>query len=30
MKTFRDVLHQLGHEQGYEQWLAEQPEDDRA
>jgi ATP-dependent Clp protease ATP-binding subunit ClpC len=25
----RDVLHLLGHEQNYEQWLAEQPEDDR-
>ena len=24
----RDVLHLLGHEQNYEQWLAEQPEDD--
>ncbi len=25
----RDVLHLLGHEQSCEQWLAEQPEDDR-
>jgi hypothetical protein len=24
----RDALHLLGHEQDYEQWLAEQPKDD--